>query len=67
MQGRLGDLGCIPEEYDVAVSTACPNLDNVVVENAKAGQRCVNFLKSEAPIFSQCHFFSPSFCVATVL
>ena len=24
IKGRLGDLGSIPEQYDVAISTACP-------------------------------------------
>ena len=29
--GRLGDLGAIDEKYDVAISTACGALDNIVV------------------------------------
>lgn len=33
--GRLGDLGAIDKEYDVAVSTACGPLDNVVVDTTK--------------------------------
>ena len=29
--GRLGDLGAIDDKYDVAISTACGALDNIVV------------------------------------
>jgi structural maintenance of chromosome 4 len=43
--GRLGDLGAIPKEYDVAVSTACPALDYIVVETTSAAQRCVELLR----------------------
>lgn len=32
--GRLGDLASIPHKYDVAISTACGRLDNIVVETA---------------------------------
>ena len=31
-KGRLGSLGTIPDKYDVAVSTACPALNNMVVD-----------------------------------
>ena len=31
--GRLGSLGSIAPEYDVAISTACGALDNIVVRN----------------------------------
>ncbi|KAF2348276.1 RecF/RecN/SMC N-terminal [Trinorchestia longiramus] len=43
--GRLGDLGGIDAKYDVAVSTACGSLDNVVVDTVETGQACINFLK----------------------
>lgn len=43
--GRLGDLGTIDARLDVAVSTACGALDNLVVETAEDAQRCVEFLK----------------------
>ncbi|CAM9602487.1 unnamed protein product, partial [Discosporangium mesarthrocarpum] len=44
--GRLGDLGIIPAEHDVAVSTACNMLDHVVVETVAGGQRCVEHLRT---------------------
>lgn len=44
--GRLGDLGTIPEKYDVAVSTACGGmLDNIVVQTTAGAQRCLEFLR----------------------
>jgi len=36
--GRLGDLGTIDKQYDIAVSTACSNLDNILVESVSSGQ-----------------------------
>ena len=39
-----GDLGAIDEEYDVAVSTACGPLDNIVVDCIDTGQHCVELL-----------------------
>mmetsp|Transcript_9903 Transcript_9903/g.32675 ORF Transcript_9903/g.32675 Transcript_9903/m.32675 type:complete len:1366 (+) Transcript_9903:88-4185(+) len=45
--GRLGDLGRIPEEYDVAISTACGMLDHIVVETSKGGQMCIEYLKQQ--------------------
>ncbi|XP_050294355.1 structural maintenance of chromosomes protein 4 isoform X2 [Anthonomus grandis grandis] len=43
--GRLGDLGAIDAKYDVAVSTACGALDNIVVDTADTAQWCIEFLK----------------------
>ena len=43
--GRLGDLGGIDEKYDVAISTACGPLDNIVVDCVDSAQQCINFLK----------------------
>lgn len=43
--GRLGDLGGIDEKYDVAISTACGPLDNIVVDTVETGQQCISFLK----------------------
>ena len=43
--GRLGDLGTIPAEYDVAMSTCCGLLDHIVVDSTEGGQKCVNFLR----------------------
>jgi structural maintenance of chromosome 4 len=45
VRGRLGDLGTINQEYDVAVSTACGALECVVVDTTEGGQACVQFLK----------------------
>lgn len=47
MYGSLsqGDLGTIPDKYDVAVSTACPGLDYCVVDTMETAVKCVEFLK----------------------
>ncbi|GAX79886.1 hypothetical protein CEUSTIGMA_g7326.t1 [Chlamydomonas eustigma] len=43
--GRLGDLGAIDKQYDVAVSTAVGALDYIVVETASDAQKCVEYLR----------------------
>lgn len=43
--GVLGDLGWIPAEYDVAISTACPGLRNILVDNAATAQACMRYLR----------------------
>ncbi|XP_030750331.1 structural maintenance of chromosomes protein 4 [Sitophilus oryzae] len=43
--GRLGDLGAIDQKYDVAISTACGPLDNIVVDTVDTAQWCIEFLK----------------------
>ncbi|KAJ2944933.1 hypothetical protein O0L34_g1828 [Tuta absoluta] len=43
--GRLGDLGGIDQKYDVAVSTCCGALDNIVVDTVETAQACVAHLK----------------------
>lgn len=43
--GRLGDLGVIDERYDVAVTTACPQLNDLVVETVEVGQQCIEYLR----------------------
>ncbi|KDQ18233.1 hypothetical protein BOTBODRAFT_29575 [Botryobasidium botryosum FD-172 SS1] len=45
--GRLGGLGTIPEKYDVAVSTACPALNNLVVDTVDQGQACIEYLRKQ--------------------
>nr|CCA22531.1 hypothetical protein CHGG_09697 [Albugo laibachii Nc14] len=45
LRGRLGDLGAIDTKYDVAISTACSALDNLVVESTRGAQQCVEFLR----------------------
>lgn len=43
--GRLGNLGTIDQKYDVAISTACPQLDNMVVDTVESGQQCIEYLR----------------------
>ena len=43
--GRLGNLGTIDQKYDVAISTACPQLDNMVVDSVESGQQCIEYLR----------------------
>ncbi|KAL7276282.1 Structural maintenance of chromosomes protein 4 [Rhizina undulata] len=43
--GRLGNLGTIEAKYDVAISTACPQLDNMVVDRVEVGQQCIEYLR----------------------
>ncbi|KAK8957181.1 Structural maintenance of chromosomes protein 4 [Platanthera zijinensis] len=45
--GRLGDLGAIDSKYDIAISTACPALDYIVVEKTDAAQACVELLRKK--------------------
>jgi len=45
--GRLGDLGAIDEKYDVAISSCCAALDNILVDTIDTAQKCVNFLKAQ--------------------
>ncbi|KAK9243508.1 RecF/RecN/SMC [Lipomyces tetrasporus] len=43
--GRLGNLGTIDERFDVAISTACPALNNLVVDSVETGQACIEYLR----------------------
>lgn len=43
--GRLGDLGVIDDRYDIAISTACPALDSMVVETVETAQTCIDYLR----------------------
>ncbi|KAF2201328.1 condensin subunit Cut3 [Delitschia confertaspora ATCC 74209] len=43
--GRLGNLGAINQKYDIAISTACPSLDNLVVDTVEVGQQCIDYLR----------------------
>lgn len=47
IQGRLGDLGAIDEKYDVAISTACPALNHIVVDTTQTAEKCVRFLRKK--------------------
>uniref|UniRef100_A0A3B5AG01 Structural maintenance of chromosomes protein n=1 Tax=Stegastes partitus TaxID=144197 RepID=A0A3B5AG01_9TELE len=41
------DLGAIDEKYDVAISSSCGALDNIVVDTIDTAQKCVTFLKEQ--------------------
>jgi structural maintenance of chromosome 4 len=41
----LGDLGVIDDKYDVAVTTACGSLNNLVVDTVEQGQACIEHLR----------------------
>ncbi|XP_054744816.1 structural maintenance of chromosomes protein 4 [Anastrepha obliqua] len=43
--GRLGDLGAIDSKYDVAISTACGRLDDIIVDTVNTAQECIEHLK----------------------
>ena len=43
--GRLGNLGSIDEKFDVAISTACPSLEHMVVDDVEVGQQCIEYLR----------------------
>jgi len=43
--GRLGNLGTIDQKYDVVISTACPSLENLVVDSVEVGQQCIDYLR----------------------
>lgn len=38
-------MGVIDDKYDVAISTACPALENIVVDNVETGQKCIEYLR----------------------
>ena len=40
-----GDLGAIDEKYDVAISSSCSALDNIVVDTMDTAVKCVRFLR----------------------
>ena len=44
-KGRLGDLGVIDDKYDIAVTTACSALNNLVVDTVEQGQACIEHLR----------------------
>ena len=46
--GRLGNLGTIDQRYDIAISTACPSLDNLVVDSVEVGQQCIDYLRKNS-------------------
>ena len=38
-------MGTIAKEYDVAITTACGSLDNMVVDNVTAAEKCIAHLR----------------------
>ena len=45
--GRVRDLGVIDDKYDIAVSTTCPHLNNLVVATVEGEHNCLYFIKKE--------------------
>eukprot|EP01122_Echinamoeba_exundans_P003302 TRINITY_DN13421_c0_g1_i1.p1 TRINITY_DN13421_c0_g1~~TRINITY_DN13421_c0_g1_i1.p1 ORF type:complete len:1298 (-),score=460.87 TRINITY_DN13421_c0_g1_i1:81-3887(-) len=45
--GRLGDLGFIEDKYDTAITTACPALNNIVVDTPETATKCVELLRAK--------------------
>ena len=45
--GRLGDLGTIDPKYDVAVSTAAPGLNNLIIDSEKEAAKCIALMKKK--------------------
>ena len=41
-----GDLGAIDGKYDVAISSCCGALDNILVDTIDTAQKCVMYLKT---------------------
>lgn len=41
----MGDLGVIDDKYDVAITTACSALNNLVVDTVEQGQACIEHLR----------------------
>lgn len=46
IHGRLGDLGIIDERYDIAITSSCPALDNIVVSRMDDAIKAVDFLRA---------------------
>lgn len=44
----MGDLGTVDAKYDVAISTACSQLDFIVVDTTETAQRCIEVLRQES-------------------
>ncbi|KAG9294199.1 hypothetical protein G9A89_021558 [Geosiphon pyriformis] len=45
IHNRLGNLGVIDDKYDVAISTACSALNNIVVDSVEDAQACIEYLR----------------------
>ena len=47
IKGRLGDLGTIEDKFDVAISSAVPQLEQIVVADVETAQKCIEVLKQK--------------------
>ena len=47
LHGRLGELGTIDAKYDVAITTACGALNNLVVDDTVTGSKCIEYLRQQ--------------------
>jgi structural maintenance of chromosome 4 len=47
LHGRLGELGTIDAKYDVAITTACPALNNLVVDDVTTGSKCIEYVRQQ--------------------
>lgn len=47
LHGRLGELGTIDAKYDVAITTAVPALNNLVVDDTLTGAKCIEHLRQQ--------------------
>lgn len=45
--GRIGDLGSIHQDYDIAISTVCSQLDFLAVYTVEDAEACIKFLKEK--------------------
>ncbi|KAH7650320.1 SMC4 SMC4 [Cryptosporidium bovis] len=44
--GKLGDLGCIDEKYEVALYSSTPQLENIVVQTTEDAQEVVEYVRN---------------------
>lgn len=54
--GRLGDLGGIDPEFDIAISTAASSLDSFVCDSNDTASKCIKLLKNHN--MGQAHFIA---------
>jgi structural maintenance of chromosome 4 len=43
--GRLGDLGSIDKQYQIAITAASFYLNHIVVDTIKEGEKCIKYLR----------------------
>ncbi|KAH8982071.1 SMCs flexible hinge [Lactarius akahatsu] len=47
LHGQLRSLGTIPDEYDMAITTVCGSLNDMVADTAQQGQACIEYLREQ--------------------